>query len=41
MHTVNNGFLGFENVRIPREHMLMRNAKVLEVRNTYLAAISG
>jgi acyl-CoA oxidase len=41
MHTVNNGFLGFENVRIPREHMLMKNSKVLEVRSTYLAAFSG
>lgn len=30
MHTVNNGFLGFENVRIPREHMLMKNSEVLE-----------
>ncbi|PSN29864.1 putative peroxisomal acyl-coenzyme A oxidase 1 [Blattella germanica] len=30
MHTVNNGFLGFENVRIPRDQMLMKNAKVLE-----------
>lgn len=26
----NNGFLGFKNVRIPRENMLMRNAQVLE-----------
>ncbi|XP_021931442.1 probable peroxisomal acyl-coenzyme A oxidase 1 isoform X2 [Zootermopsis nevadensis] len=30
MHTINNGFLGFENVRIPREHMLMKYSKVLE-----------
>jgi hypothetical protein len=34
MHTVNNGFLRFENVRIPREQMLMKNSKVLEVCNT-------
>lgn len=26
----NNGFLGFDNVRIPLDHMLMKNAKVLE-----------
>ncbi|CAG9117958.1 unnamed protein product [Plutella xylostella] len=30
MNGTNNGFLGFENVRIPREHMLMKNSKVLE-----------
>lgn len=29
-NTVNNGFLAFENVRIPLKNMLMRNAKVLE-----------
>lgn len=29
-NTVNNGFLAFENVRIPLRNMLMRNAKVLE-----------
>jgi acyl-CoA oxidase len=34
MHAVNNGFLKLENVRIPREHMLMKNSKVLEVCNT-------
>jgi acyl-CoA oxidase len=39
MKTVNNGFLALENVRIPREQMLMKNSKVLEVRNTYLSAI--
>lgn len=39
MNTINNGFLALENVRIPREQMLMRNSKVLEVRNTYLSAI--
>jgi acyl-CoA oxidase len=40
MHTVNNGFLRFDKVRIPREHMLMKHSKVLEVRNTELAAFS-
>ena len=39
MKTYNNGFLALENVRIPREQMLMKNSKVLEVSNTYLSAI--
>ena len=30
MNTVNNGFLGFNKVRIPLKNMLMRNAQVLE-----------
>jgi len=30
MNATNNGFLGFENVRIPREHMLMKNSQVRE-----------
>lgn len=30
MNGVNNGFLGFKNVRIPRGNMLMKNAKLLE-----------
>lgn len=30
MNTVNNGFLAFDNVRIPLSNMLMKNAKVLE-----------
>lgn len=30
MNGTNNGFLGFEHVRIPREHLLMKNSKVLE-----------
>ncbi|KAJ8736601.1 hypothetical protein PYW08_007257 [Mythimna loreyi] len=30
LNSVNNGFLGFENVRIPRTNMLMKHAKVLE-----------
>lgn len=34
MNATNNGYLGFDNVRIPREHMLMKNAQVLEVRST-------
>ena len=29
MAAVNQGFLGFKNVRIPRQNMLMRNAKVM------------
>lgn len=36
LNSVNNGFLGFEHVRIPRRHMLMKHAQVLEVRtHTY------
>jgi alkylation response protein AidB-like acyl-CoA dehydrogenase len=34
MNATNNGYLGFDNVRIPREQMLMKNAQVLEVRST-------
>ncbi|XP_072946882.1 acyl-coenzyme A oxidase 1-like [Epargyreus clarus] len=30
LNAVNNGFLGFDNVRIPRTHMLMKHAQVLE-----------
>ncbi|XP_072946829.1 acyl-coenzyme A oxidase 1-like [Epargyreus clarus] len=29
-NTVNNGFIGFDHVRIPRERMLMKNAQVLK-----------
>uniref|UniRef100_A0A1I8NU85 Acyl-coenzyme A oxidase n=2 Tax=Stomoxys calcitrans TaxID=35570 RepID=A0A1I8NU85_STOCA len=29
MHAVNQGFLGLKNVRIPRDQMLMKNAKVM------------
>nr|XP_026497149.1 probable peroxisomal acyl-coenzyme A oxidase 1 [Vanessa tameamea] len=29
-NTVNNGFLGFDHLRIPRERMLMKNAQVLK-----------
>lgn len=30
LNSVNNGFLGLDNVRIPRKNMLMKNAQVLE-----------
>lgn len=30
MNSVNNGFLAFDNVRIPLKNMLMKNAKVME-----------
>nr|XP_032529066.1 probable peroxisomal acyl-coenzyme A oxidase 1 [Danaus plexippus plexippus] len=36
-NTVNNGFLGFENVRIPRDRMLMKNAQVLK-DGTFIAS---
>ncbi|XP_046436827.1 probable peroxisomal acyl-coenzyme A oxidase 1 [Daphnia pulex] len=29
-NTVNNGYLGFEKVRIPRDHLLMKHSQVLE-----------
>lgn len=35
MNATNNGFLGFENVRIPRENMLMKNSQVTEKINHY------
>lgn len=31
MNSTNNGYLGFENVRIPRTNMLMKNSQVLSV----------
>lgn len=31
MNGTNNGYLGFDNVRIPRNRMLMKNNQVLEV----------
>ncbi|KAI5632447.1 acyl-CoA oxidase domain-containing protein [Phthorimaea operculella] len=40
MNGTNNGFLGFEHVRIPREHLLMKNSKVLE-DGTYVNAPSS
>jgi hypothetical protein len=36
MNATNNGYLGFDSVRIPREQMLMKNAQVLEVRNAVI-----
>lgn len=30
MNASNNGFLGFDHVRIPRENMLMKNSQVIE-----------
>lgn len=30
-NTANNGFLGFDNYRIPRDAMLMKNSQVLPV----------
>lgn len=33
MNSTNNGFLAFDQVRIPRMNMLMKNAQVLEVNN--------
>ena len=39
MNGTNNGFLGFESVRIPREHMLMKNSQVLE-DGTYVKALN-
>ncbi|XP_015514443.1 probable peroxisomal acyl-coenzyme A oxidase 1 isoform X1 [Neodiprion lecontei] len=39
MNATNNGFLGFDHVRIPREHMLMKNSQVLE-DGTYIKAPS-
>lgn len=32
MNGTNQGFLGFDHVRIPREHLLMKNSQVLAVR---------
>lgn len=31
MNSVNNGYLAFNNVRLPRMQMLMKNAKVHKV----------
>lgn len=30
-NSANNGYLSFDNVRIPRKHMLMKNSKVHKV----------
>ncbi|EEB20498.1 Acyl-coenzyme A oxidase 1, peroxisomal, putative [Pediculus humanus corporis] len=40
MNSTNNGYLGFDHVRIPRENMLMKNSKVLE-DGTYVKAPSS
>ncbi|XP_059613153.1 probable peroxisomal acyl-coenzyme A oxidase 1 [Phlebotomus argentipes] len=40
MNSVNNGFLGFDNVRIPRKNMLMKNAQV-EKDGTFVKAPSS
>ncbi|XP_053613248.1 probable peroxisomal acyl-coenzyme A oxidase 1 [Plodia interpunctella] len=40
MNGTNNGFLGFEHVRIPRDHMLMKNSKVLE-DGTYVHSLNS
>ncbi|CAH0592207.1 unnamed protein product [Chrysodeixis includens] len=40
MNGTNNGFLGFEHVRIPREHLLMKNSQVLE-DGTYVKSPSS
>lgn len=40
MKSVNNGYLGFEHVRIPRTNMLMKNAQVL-VDGTYVKSPSS
>lgn len=40
MKSVNNGYLGFKRVRIPRKNMLMRNNKVLK-DGTYVKAPSS
>uniref|UniRef100_A0A0A9YPZ1 Acyl-coenzyme A oxidase n=1 Tax=Lygus hesperus TaxID=30085 RepID=A0A0A9YPZ1_LYGHE len=39
MNGTNQGFLGFEKLRIPREHMLMKNSQVL-ADGTYVKSVS-
>ncbi|KAM3958975.1 acyl-coenzyme A oxidase 1 [Aphomia sociella] len=39
-NTVNNGFLGFDNHRIPRDRMLMKNAQVLK-DGTFKAGVNS
>lgn len=36
MNSTNNGYLAFNKVRIPRMHMLMKNAQVLKVKKCFL-----
>lgn len=38
-NSVNNGFLGFKNYRIPRDNMLMKNSKITEVRHFSISRI--
>lgn len=40
MKSVNNGYLGFDNVRIPRTNMLMKNAQV-KTDGTYIKSPSS
>lgn len=40
MNGVNNGFLGFKNVRVPRKNLLMKNAQVLK-DGSYIKAPSS
>ncbi|CAH1153430.1 unnamed protein product [Phaedon cochleariae] len=40
MNSTNNGYLGLENVRIPRKHMLMKNSQVL-TDGTYVKSPSS
>lgn len=35
MNSTNNGYLGFENVKVPRKNMLMKNSQVLPVSDPY------
>lgn len=39
MNTTNNGYLGFENVRISRKNMLMKNSQVLSVSSEVLVIL--
>lgn len=41
LNAVNNGFLGFDHVRIPRNQLLMRHAQVLEVKQTSIDLSKG
>lgn len=41
LNAVNNGFLGFDHVRIPRNQLLMRHAQVLEVKQTSIDKSKG
>ncbi|XP_061385814.1 probable peroxisomal acyl-coenzyme A oxidase 1 isoform X2 [Danaus plexippus] len=40
LNEVNNGFLGFDHVRIPRDQMLMKHAQVLE-DGTYIKSLNS